>query len=77
MMPLKPMPLHEDAQPQDKLTGGSMRDRLSQILNFLEALDPFKALERTTYLSNHPQHESDSDHTPGTWPCLPCSLMRS
>lgn len=40
-----------------------MPDRFSQILHFLEAIDPFKTIERATYLSNQKQHESDSDHT--------------
>jgi putative hydrolase of HD superfamily len=40
-----------------------MRDRLAQILQFLEAIDHFKTIERATYLSDQSQHESDSDHT--------------
>ncbi len=40
-----------------------MRDRLAQILQFLEIIDPFKTIERATYLSDQSQHESDSDHT--------------
>jgi putative hydrolase of HD superfamily len=40
-----------------------MRDRLAQILEFLETIETFKAIERSTYLSDHSRHESDSDHT--------------
>jgi len=40
-----------------------MSDRLSLILNFTEVIDPFKAVERATYLSDLSRHETDSDHT--------------
>ena len=40
-----------------------MRNRLSQILEFLEAIDAFKTIERSTYLSDNSRHETDSDHT--------------
>jgi putative hydrolase of HD superfamily len=40
-----------------------MTDRLSAILNFIEAIEPFKKVERATYLSDLSRHESDSDHT--------------
>ena len=40
-----------------------MSDRLDKILSFLESIDPFKTIERATYISDQSQHESDSDHT--------------
>ena len=40
-----------------------MRDHFSQIIDFLEAIDTFKTIERATYLKDQSQHESDSDHT--------------
>jgi putative hydrolase of HD superfamily len=40
-----------------------MRDRFSQILNFLEIIDTFKTIDRATYLKDQSRHESDSDHT--------------
>jgi putative hydrolase of HD superfamily len=40
-----------------------MRDRFDQILGFLESIDPFKTIERATYISDQSQHESDSDHS--------------
>jgi putative hydrolase of HD superfamily len=40
-----------------------MQDRLDQILNFLEAIDAFKGIQRATYLSDHSRHECDTDHT--------------
>jgi putative hydrolase of HD superfamily len=40
-----------------------MRERFDQILSFLESIDPFKTIERATYISDQSQHESDSDHT--------------
>ena len=40
-----------------------MSDRLSHILNFIEAIEPLKAVERATYLSDLSRHETDSDHT--------------
>jgi putative hydrolase of HD superfamily len=40
-----------------------MRDRFSQILNFLEIIDTFKTIDRATYLKDRNRHESDSDHT--------------
>lgn len=40
-----------------------MSDRLSAILNFIEAIEPFNKIERATYLSDLSRHESDSDHT--------------
>jgi putative hydrolase of HD superfamily len=40
-----------------------MSDRLSQILNFFEAIEVFNRIERSTYLSDHSRHEADTDHT--------------
>ena len=40
-----------------------MKDRLSLILNFFEAIEPFNRIERSTYLSNLNRKETDSDHT--------------
>jgi putative hydrolase of HD superfamily len=39
-----------------------MADRLTQIIEFLEIIEPFKMIERASYLSDHSRHETDSDH---------------
>lgn len=40
-----------------------MADRLTQIIEFLEIIEPFKMIGRASYLSDHSRHETDSDHT--------------
>jgi putative hydrolase of HD superfamily len=40
-----------------------MSDRLSLILKFFEAIEPFNNIERSTYLSDLSRRETDSDHT--------------
>ena len=40
-----------------------MSDRLSLILEFFEAIEPFNNIERSTYLSDLSRKETDSDHT--------------
>ena len=40
-----------------------MSDRLTQILEFFEAIEPFHKIERSTYLSDLSRPESDSNHT--------------
>ncbi len=40
-----------------------MADRIAQIIEFLEIIEPFKMIERASYLSDLSRHETDSDHT--------------
>ncbi|NIM95104.1 MAG: HD domain-containing protein [Anaerolineales bacterium] len=39
-----------------------MEERIARILTFLEMIDPYKSIERASYLSDQSRHETDSDH---------------